>query len=97
MQLLYFREKNFSYSESFCYEVARMFAYILLMNMNKFMIHGRLLQNYMSQEKAMVLSAVKRTTCIIRHKVFSVTFTYNHLCLAGQGNFSSQENWPLFI
>ena len=50
MQLLYFGEKNFSYSESFSYEVARMFAYILLIRMNKFMIHWRLLQNYMSQE-----------------------------------------------
>lgn len=68
-----------------------MFSHILLMSMNEFMIHGRLLQDYLSQEKVMVLSAVKRT--IIRDKVFTVTSTYNHLCLAGQGNFNSQENW----
>ena len=61
------------------------------MSMNKFMIHGRLLQDYLSQEKVMVLRAVKRT--INRDKVFTVTSTHNHLCLAGQGNFNSQENW----
>ena len=61
------------------------------MSMNKFMIHGRLLQDYLSQEKVMVLRAVKRT--INRDKVFTVTSTYNHLCLARQGNFNSQENW----
>lgn len=97
MQLFYFREKNFSYSESFSYEVARMFAYILLMSMNEFKIHGRLLQNSVSQEKPMVLHTVKRATSSIRDKVFSVTSTYSHLCLAGPGNFRSQENWPLFL
>ena len=94
MQLLNILEKrtSFSYSESFSYEVARMFAYILLISMNKFMIHWRLLQNYMSQENG---PSVKRTTCIFRDEVISVTSTYNHLCLARQGNFSYLENWPL--
>jgi len=50
----------------------------------------------MIQGKPVVLSASEKKSLFI-DKVFSVTSTYNHLYLAGWGNFSCQENWTLFF